>query len=448
MNLGMSTALVVDGDESMRNLLVGYLESVGSKRCLPFASGTDAWAQILAEPVDFIVVDWKVRGLSGVTLLNRIRRHPRHATVPLLVISGSLGKEDFRLIQEFPGTYFMTKPFQLSAFEEKLNEITEDQHWIKKNQETIETVFQFCGKDADRALSDALRILKDAPEPGPFAVLFGKRMHSAKFLDQAKTVLKQALQIDPHCVAAMNELARIHKDEGHSDQALEMLMKAHKLAPRNVDRICLLGETEINLSHPDKAMAYFQKALAIDKSDRRAKDGVTVLTNVETYLAQSQEFDTSRNLASLLNNTGIVMVRGGNYKAGLKHYAITLGLLQQKDVQARVCFNLGIGFLRWSKPQEALGWFVHSVTLEPKGGNKSHRYVEMLRKRLKVSGIEATGPRWTKGETRNLDAIDYTDLDKQVVSEKDLQDDLTGAGLEIEEDPFAEESIGPVAKKT
>ncbi len=445
MPSSIQAAVVVDGDESMRNLIMGYLEPLGVSRRLAFASGTDVWAHLLIDPADLIIMDWRVRGLSGVTLLNKIRRQQRLATVPVLVISGSLGKEDFRLIQEFPGTYFLTKPFQRNTFEEKLKHLFDDQKWTQKNMETIDTVFQFCGKDGDRALSDSLRLLKDAPNPIPFAILFGKRMHAAKFTAQAKTIYKQALEIDGQCVAAMNELARILKEEGKFPEALRYLNKAYKLAPKNIERLCMLGETEISLSHPAKAVSFFQKALAIDKTEKRAQDGLQVLQNVETYLARSPEADTSRSLASMLNNTGIAMVRDGDFTEGLKHYGVTLGLLHQKDVQARVCFNVGIGFLRWSKPQEALGWFVHSVSLDTKGGNKSHRYVAMLKARF--ASDPAHGPRWTKGEVKALDSIDYSDLDKVDITANDLAADLNGAGLSVEEDPFVEDSIMQDVKK-
>lgn len=439
-------ALIVDGDESMRNLVSRYLEAMGVWNRHKFANGNEAWSYLLVEPVDLIVLEWKMTGLAGVTLLNKIRRQEKLATVPVVVISGAVDKEDMRLIREFPATYFLGKPFQQVKFDAQLKQVFEDQQYVKKHQETIETVFQFCGEDGDRALSDCLRLMKDAPNPVPLALLFGKRMHAAGFVVQAKTVYRQLLDLDHQCLTAMNELARILKDEGHFDEALQYLTKAHKLAPKNIDRLCLLGETEINLSHPDKAIAYYEKALAIDKTDKRAGEGMTVLKNLEEYLAKSPEVDTSRNLASLLNNTGIAMVHAGKFQDGLKHYTITLGLLNQKDLKARVCFNVGIGFLRWSKPREALDWFAHSATLDKKPGNKSHRYVQMLKPRF--AGEKAAGPRWTKGEVKAIDSIDYSELEQTEVSATDLAADLNGAGLSVEEDPFQEESLLGDYKKT
>lgn len=72
------------------------------------------------EPIDLLVTDVAVPDLSGIELLRRVRAHPRHATIPAIVMSG------------YPETDFALDAGRFSAFMFKPVELDELATMVKR----------------------------------------------------------------------------------------------------------------------------------------------------------------------------------------------------------------------------------------------------------------------------------------------------------------------------
>lgn len=438
-----NAVVIFDGDDSMRNVLVNYVNGLGAKSVAAFPSADAGWQHLAENGADLIILDWKLRGLSGIALISRIRAEVRLASVPVLIVSGGLNGDDSRLLNELPYTYFMAKPVQKPVFEKRLADIGGERAWYEKHKERIDAVFNLCGSDGDLALSATMKLLGEAKNPTTLAVLYGKRMHEAGFLDTATLVLKRALQFDKNCTAAMNELAKVARAQGRYREALDLLSQAHKLVPKNLERICLLGETELNLNNPDKATAHFQAALAIDPKNDRAKAGMTIVQNIEAYMAAPGRNDSQSSMASLLNNVGVVMVRKGDFDAGLKHYLITLGLLHDKETKSRVAFNMGVGFLRWQKDEDAARWFQKSLEFDGKMASR----IQGFAARLAAKGFKLNlGPQSAAAPRPAAGANDFTAVDINFDFEELMPEGGGGKSGADDDDELMEESLGRKAR--
>ena len=102
----MSMILVVDDDDSVRNLLVKIV-SLSGHDALPARNGVEAVALFRSRPdlIDLVITDLKMPVMDGREAIRRIREMKPGATI--ICVSGYSD-------QECPqGTMFLTKPFTL-----------------------------------------------------------------------------------------------------------------------------------------------------------------------------------------------------------------------------------------------------------------------------------------------------------------------------------------------
>ncbi len=80
------TILIIDDFASVRLYHIGFLSRKGY-RCLGAASGTEALALLDREPVDLILLDLVMPGMSGGDFVRRLDGAPRLAPLPVIIIT-------------------------------------------------------------------------------------------------------------------------------------------------------------------------------------------------------------------------------------------------------------------------------------------------------------------------------------------------------------------------
>lgn len=385
---GMTKVLIIDDDEVSRNLIANHFSKMGIDAIDQFENGDTGWEALCKDRYDFIVLDWKLPGVSGLALFNRIRSLEHYRTTPLLVVSGFLEKNDFRLLQEFPCTGLMEKPFTKVLFQNQFDDLVREFTWYGQNVSLVDSLVEAVEKDGKKAESLIKQVIKQAPNPIPLALIAARRMVGARMLQNAENILRGILKIDEGNLIAMNELGKALNLQGQHKAALEVLRKAAKLSPQNINRLCLMGEVELNLREVSNAKAYFEKALEIDSASETAKAGLVVARNMKEALGSASPTHVTASFASILNTMGIALVRNGQYARGVEQYRAALAFLHSNTDSARVAFNLGLGFLRWGKPNEALPWFQKSEKMAPKTFGKSAGYINKLLERGGVAAEE------------------------------------------------------------
>jgi len=81
------TILVVDDEKNIRRTLRMVLKGEGLTLC-DAETAEAAFAILEDEPIDVLVTDIRLPGMSGIDLLQRIKRTPALATLPVVVVSG------------------------------------------------------------------------------------------------------------------------------------------------------------------------------------------------------------------------------------------------------------------------------------------------------------------------------------------------------------------------
>jgi DNA-binding response OmpR family regulator len=102
--------LIVEDDSSLRRLLELRL-SVDGYVARSAGDGAEA-LQVLASWVpDVIVTDVMMPRLSGLSLCRAVRRNPRTATMPVILLTARNFDSDMQAVIDLGGVTFMMKPF-------------------------------------------------------------------------------------------------------------------------------------------------------------------------------------------------------------------------------------------------------------------------------------------------------------------------------------------------
>lgn len=106
------TVLVVDDEETLRNLAAALIRSRGHAT-LTAANGREALQTLSNGGVDLLVLDIVMPGMSGLETLAEIRKLGRE--VPVVLLTGRSSDEDLIGGYEKGADYYLTKPLRPAA---------------------------------------------------------------------------------------------------------------------------------------------------------------------------------------------------------------------------------------------------------------------------------------------------------------------------------------------
>jgi DNA-binding NtrC family response regulator len=130
MSQGM-TVLVVDDEQTQRTILSGYLGKRGHT-VMEAGSAAEAIKRVSTSPVDVVLTDLKMPGMTGIELLKELRQRAPDATVVIMTAFGTIegAVEAMRA-----GAYdFLSKPIDLEQLDLLLQRIQERRALISENR--------------------------------------------------------------------------------------------------------------------------------------------------------------------------------------------------------------------------------------------------------------------------------------------------------------------------
>jgi tetratricopeptide (TPR) repeat protein len=107
--------------------------------------------------------------------------------------------------------------------------------------------------------------IADGLKPKNYTILLnqGRASFHCKHYGKAEGALNRALLIKPDSVEAMKTLGQVFIDQQRTIDALQVLVKAHKLAPRDTDVIFLMARVSMLESYDDDAIPLLQEGIKI-----------------------------------------------------------------------------------------------------------------------------------------------------------------------------------------
>jgi len=119
--------LIVDDFPTMRRIVRNLLKDLGFENVDEAEDGVHALDKLRTLPFDFVVSDWNMPNMDGLTLLQTIRADPALASLPVLMVTAEAKKENIIAAAQAGANGYVVKPFTAATLEEKLNKIFEKQ---------------------------------------------------------------------------------------------------------------------------------------------------------------------------------------------------------------------------------------------------------------------------------------------------------------------------------
>jgi len=117
--------LVVDDFSTMRRIVRNLLKELGYTNVDEAEDGVAALQKLASGGFEFVVTEWNMPNMDGLTLLQTIRQTPQFKDLPVLMITAEAKKENIIAAAQAGASGYIVKPFTAATMAEKLEKIFE-----------------------------------------------------------------------------------------------------------------------------------------------------------------------------------------------------------------------------------------------------------------------------------------------------------------------------------
>lgn len=117
--------LVVDDFSTMRRIVRNLLKELGFTNVDEAEDGVVALAKLQGGGFDFVVSDWNMPNMDGLTLLQTVRSDPTLKDLPFLMITAEAKKENIIAAAQAGASGYIVKPFTAATLNDKMTKIFE-----------------------------------------------------------------------------------------------------------------------------------------------------------------------------------------------------------------------------------------------------------------------------------------------------------------------------------
>ncbi len=116
----MSKAMIVDDSRAIRMILSNTLKQLGFET-LQAVDGKDALAQADQHPdISVFLVDWNMPEMNGLEFVQNIRKDPRFAPAPIIMVTTETEMAQVMKALEAGANEYVMKPFTQEIIADKL----------------------------------------------------------------------------------------------------------------------------------------------------------------------------------------------------------------------------------------------------------------------------------------------------------------------------------------
>jgi two-component system chemotaxis response regulator CheY len=115
--------LVVDDFATMRRIVRNLLKELGFSSIDEAEDGLVALQKLRAGGYGFVVSDWSMPNMDGLTLLRTMRADPQLRDLPVLMITAEAGQQDILAARRAGASGCIAKPFTATALNAKIASI-------------------------------------------------------------------------------------------------------------------------------------------------------------------------------------------------------------------------------------------------------------------------------------------------------------------------------------
>jgi len=326
--------LLVDASQMALDSMESQLEPLGFFRLWTAGSADEALEVLNQRPVALMITAWKMQPISGLQLVQIVRRDAKFRELPILLLAEQLDPALEKKAREAGATAILKKPVKGELLVETVEKLLEavidprEEDFLQHMAEASRARREGDLEAAERAYRAALEVKSDEKaELGLAAVLQAKGD-----LEGAEKAFIAALKANPGSLQAYLGLAGVYQEMGRLADALKVCAVAVGAAKKIKESgaaqavlYYLMGELEIKLKHLQKALGHFDRAVELDPGNSQlpGKIGDVLmeagfLEQAEGYYQRALELDPE--LAHIYNRLGIVYRRQGKHHRAISLY--------------------------------------------------------------------------------------------------------------------------------
>lgn len=117
--------LVVDDFPTMRRIVRNLLKELEFLNVDEAEDGVAGLEKLRGGSFGFVVSDWNMPNMDGLTMLQAIRADPELKTLPVLMVTAEAKKENIVAAAQAGANGYVVKPFTAATLEEKITKIFE-----------------------------------------------------------------------------------------------------------------------------------------------------------------------------------------------------------------------------------------------------------------------------------------------------------------------------------
>ncbi len=117
--------LIVDDFSTMRRIIKNLLRDLGFNDTTEADDGQTALPLLKSGKFDFLVTDWNMPGMDGLTLLKTVRADENLKHMPVLMVTAEAKREQIVVAAQAGVNGYIVKPFTAVTLKEKIEKIFE-----------------------------------------------------------------------------------------------------------------------------------------------------------------------------------------------------------------------------------------------------------------------------------------------------------------------------------
>jgi len=115
--------LIVDDFSTMRRITRNLLRDLGFNNTSEADDGQTALPMLKSGKFDFLVTDWHMPGMDGLTLLKTVRSDDELCDMPVLMVTAEAKRDQIVVADEAGVSGYVVKPFTAATLKEKIEKI-------------------------------------------------------------------------------------------------------------------------------------------------------------------------------------------------------------------------------------------------------------------------------------------------------------------------------------
>lgn len=120
---GAIKVLVVDDQNSVRQMTRMALEEIGFRHIHEAENGVQAMETASVQPLDLIISDYNMPEMDGLGLLRAVRGHPVARKVPFIMLTGRGDRELVVKAAQAGVNNYLVKPFTSAILRDKIEAV-------------------------------------------------------------------------------------------------------------------------------------------------------------------------------------------------------------------------------------------------------------------------------------------------------------------------------------